>query len=63
MNQWFYIQQISAAVSGGTVTQNVGPFYGDPGAMLPFTGARDNILVYANGVWSEFRRLPLPVGR
>ena len=61
--QWFYIQQISAAVGGGTVTQNVGPFYGDPLAMTPFTGSRDNILVYIDGAWSEFRGLPLPVGR
>ena len=60
--QWFYIQRLSAAGDGGTNAQYFGPFYGNPQAILQFTGSRDYVLIYANGKWADVRGLPIPGG-
>lgn len=57
--QWFYLRRLSASVSGGTVSRMVGPFYGDPLAIQPFTGLSDYIMVYANGAWVDFQGMPI----
>jgi hypothetical protein len=50
--QWFYIQRLSDAPSGGTTAQYIGPFYGIPAAMLPLMGAGYYVMIYVNGKWS-----------
>ena len=49
--QWFIIQKLSDAPSGGTNTEYLGPFYGDPSAMRPFMTYGYHMLVYVNGAW------------
>lgn len=50
--QWFIVQRISDAPSGGTNTEYLGPFYGNPSAALPLLGYGYHVLVYVNGAWA-----------
>ena len=33
----------------------IGPFYGEPTAILPLVSSPDKVMVYDNGVWSELQ--------
>lgn len=51
--QWFYIQRLYNALSGGATTNYIGPFYGDPSQMSGLIGSSDRVMVYANGTWNR----------
>jgi hypothetical protein len=58
--QWFYVQRLSEAPSGGTTAQYLGPFYGIPAAMLSLMGHGYYVLIYVNGTWSPISIPPGP---
>lgn len=51
--QWFYVQRLADAPGGGTSTQYLGPFYGDPSAMKPLMVYGYHLMIYVNGVWAS----------
>jgi hypothetical protein len=49
--QWFYIQRLSDAPSGGTTVQYLGPFYGNPMEMKALMTFGYHVMVFTNSTW------------